>query len=53
MEGLVGAFLKEVPRDHMFTLVDVGSMGITEAERVGDGEWAHCGDDIRIFGFNK
>ncbi|MBQ26667.1 MAG: hypothetical protein CMH81_00780 [Nitrospiraceae bacterium] len=51
MKGLVGAFLKEVPRDHMFTLVDVGSMGITEAERVGDGEWAHCGDDIRIFGF--
>tara|TARA_B100000315_G_C14588519_1_gene594451 strand:+ start:1660 stop:2739 length:1080 start_codon:yes stop_codon:yes gene_type:complete len=45
MGGLVEAFLSEVSEAHMFTLVDVGSMGGIEAE------WTHCGNNIRALGF--
>ena len=37
--------IMKVPRDHIFTLVDVGSMGGVEAK------WDNFGDDIKVIGF--
>ncbi len=45
MAEMLSALLKKVPRDYIFTLVDVGSMGGMEAE------WRNIGDHIRVLGF--
>jgi FkbM family methyltransferase len=45
MAEMLSALLKKVPRDYIFTLVDVGSMGGMEAE------WRNIGDHIRVVGF--
>ena len=45
MSKLLKVLLKKVQQKHIFTLVDVGTMGGLEAE------WKSVSDDIRSIGF--